>query len=193
MKTYNKPDLNAPRFRPEKLGILNRHFCAELRKTHPELKDLTDAQIKKVITTYNGAIWDHAVNNRDGIELDEQLGFIFIGSCPRKKSNVDFEKSAEHGMVLQHRNWDSDDFLAKIFYTNYETKYRFEFHEMWGFEAHRDFRRTVPLVYPKQWNIYVRVDNMLRASRLFRKQSVRHKMKNITQKALEDYDPFDMS
>jgi hypothetical protein len=94
---------------------------------------------------------------------------------------------------VQHQNWESDQYLAKIFYTNFETKYRFKFHELWGFTALRDFKRTVGKTYPKEWKKYVVVDNLTKISRLFRKHIVRDIDKKNTKLLLEDYDEFDMT
>ena len=80
MMSYKKPDLNAPRFRPKKHNILNKAFCDKLRSKHKDLEHLTDEEIKNVIKTFNSNIWETAIDNRDGVELPEQLGYIFIGS-----------------------------------------------------------------------------------------------------------------
>jgi hypothetical protein len=143
---------------------------------------------------YNGKIWETVINTRDGIELPEQLGYIFIGSCPRKKSdNIDYKKSQYHGVKIQTQNWESDQYVAKIFYTNYETKYRFKHHELWGFKGVRDFTRMVGQTYPTEWKKYLMVENTLKISRLFRKEKFKEFRKNETIDLLEDYDEFNMN
>lgn len=191
-KACKKPDLNAPRYRPKKLNLTNVDFYDKFISEHPKYADLSLEKFKEIITSFNGMIWDTVVKERDGVQLPEQLGFIFIGSCPRKKSNVDFKKSSEYGVVLQNQNWESDQFIAKIFYTNYETKYRFKNHELWGFKGVRDFTRTVGQTYPTEWKKYVQVDNMMKVSRLFRIQKSEHDRKIETLDLLEDYDEFNL-
>ena len=143
------PDLNAPRFRKESEGTLNKEFIALIRKELASVRDLTDDDIKDIILSFNGNVWKTVVEKRDGVELPEQLGHIFIGTCPAKKSkNVDFKATTQHMKAIQHRNWESDQHLAKIFFTNYGTKYRFKNHELWGFTAVRQFKRTVGQEYP---------------------------------------------
>jgi len=189
-KQYKKPDLNAPRYRPKKLNLTNVDFYNKFIEDNPKHALLTLEQFKNIIKTFNGYIWNTAVKERDGIELPEQLGFIFIGSCPRKKSNVDFKKSEHYGVVLQNQNWESDQYIAKIFYTNYETKYRFKNHELWGFKGLRDFTRTVGATYPKEWKKYLVVDNLTKVSRIFRKEKFKDLKKIETISLLEDYDEF---
>ena len=193
MKTYQKPDLNAPRYRPKKLNLTNTDFYNKFIEENPKYASITYDVFKEVIKTFNGKIWETVVQDRDGIELPEQLGFIFIGTCPRsKKKNIDFKKSEHYGKVVQNQNWESDQYIAKIFYTNYETKYRFKYNDMWGFAAVRDFRRTVAKTYPIEWKKYVVVDNLVRVSRVFRKQKFNDFKKNETIDLLKNYDEFNL-
>lgn len=191
-KEFKKPDLKAPRYRPKRLNFTNSEFFKKFIKEHPKYSFLTNEQFKQIIEKFNEKIWTTVIDFRDGVELPEQLGYIFIGSCPRKKSNVDFKKSKDFGKILQNRNWESDDYLAKIFYTNFETKYRFKNHELWGFVGLRDFKRSVAKVYPKEWKKYLVVDNMTKVSKIFR----RHKHKDFKKKEVEDllknYDEFNL-
>ena len=191
-KQFKKPDLNAPRYRPTKLNLTNVDFYKKFIEENPKYSGLTIGQFKEIIATFNGLIWDTVVNERDGVQLPEQLGYLFIGSCPRKKNNVDFDKSKKYGVVLQNQNWESDQYTAKIFYTNYETKYRFKNHELWGFKGVRDFTRTVGKTYPQEWKKYIQMDNLVKASRLFRKHKTEIKKKIETQDLLKDYDEFNL-
>lgn len=191
-KEYKKPDLNAPRFRPKKLNLTNVDFYKKFIKDNPKFSTLTLSQFKDIIKTFNGLIWENVIENRDGIELPEQLGFLFIGSCPRKKSNVDFKKSEHYGVVIQNQNWESDQFTAKIFYTNFETKYRFRNHELWAFKGLRDFTRKVGQTYPKEWKKYIQVDDLVRVSKIFRMEKIAHKKKEEVVNLLKDYDEFNL-
>lgn len=191
-KQYKKPDLNAPRYRPKKLNLTNIEFYNKFIEENPKYSHLTIDQFKDIIKSFNGKIWETVIKERDGVQLPEQLGYIFIGSCPRKKSNVDFKKSEHYGTVLQNQNWESDQFIAKIFYTNYETKYRFKNHELWGFKGLRDFTRSVGQTYPNEWKKYIQMDNMIKASRLFRKHKFDQIKKIETTDLLKEYDEFNL-
>lgn len=192
-KEYKKPNLNAPRYRPKKLNLTNTEFYESFIKDNPKYDGcLTNEEFKKIITTFNGCIWKGVIEERNGVQLPEQLGYIFIGSCPRKKSNVDFKKSEHYGTVLQNQNWESDDYLAKIFYTNFETKYRFKNHDLWGFKGLRDFTRAVGQAYPKEWKKYLQVDNKMKISRLFRQEKFKQFKKEETAELLKTYDEFNL-
>jgi len=190
--TFKKPDLTAPRYRPKKLNLTNQEVYEDFIKKNPKYAHLKVEQFKNIISLFNGKIWKKVIEERDGVELPEQLGYIFIGTCPRKKSNVDFAKSINHGKVLQHQNWDSDNYMAKIFYTNYETKYRFKHNDLWGFTGVRDFKRNLAKAYPTEWKKYVMVDNLVRVSKIFRKQKFKHYKQDLTQQLLPEYDEFNL-
>lgn len=190
---YNKPDLNAPRYRPKKLNLTNQEVYQKFLDENPRFGTLTVTQFKDVIKTFNGKIWNKVVESRDGVELPEQLGYLFIGSCPRKiNDNPDRVKSMQYGIKVQNQNWESDQFVAKIFYTNFETKYRFKHHEMWGFTGLRDFKRSVAHTYPTEWKKYVQVDNLVKVSLLFRKQKLKDFKKQETADLLKEYDEFNL-
>lgn len=190
---YNKPDLNAPRYRPKKLNLTNIEMYEKFLQENPKFSSLTIKQFKDIITSFNGKIWHRVIDSRDGVELPEQLGFIFIGTCPRKNSdNPNYKVSNQYGQKIQNQNWESDQYVAKIFYTNFETKYRFKHHEMWGFKGLRDFKRTVAKTYPTEWKKYVQVDNLLKVSLLFRKQKFKDFKKQETVQLLQDYDEFNL-
>jgi hypothetical protein len=189
-KPYKKPDLTAPRYRPKKLNLTNSDFYERFIQENPKYSSLTCKKFKEIINLFNGEIWKNVIDYRDGVELPEQLGYLFIGSCPRIKSNVDYKKSEQYGVIIQNQNWESDQYTAKIFYTNFETKYKFKNHELWGFKGVRDFTRTVGQTYPKEWKKYLLVDNHLKISRLFRSHKFKDFKKNETNMLLENYDEF---
>lgn len=191
---HKKPDLNGPRYRPTKLNLTNEGFFQSFLKEYPKYNGvITAPQFKSVISSFNGKIWQNVVEKRDGVELPEQLGYIFIGTCPRaKKLNVDYDKSKIYGVKVQNQNWESDQYLAKIFYTSYESKYKFKHHDMWGFKGVRSFTRTVAEVYPKEWKKYVVAENFIKISRIFRKESFKQARQKKNAKTLESYDEFSL-
>jgi hypothetical protein len=193
MKDAKKPNLNAPRFRRSAQGTLNSEFIELLKQKVPSAKDLSADQIKEIIHTFNGNLWMTAIENRDGVEIPEQIGHLFIGTCPpKRKPNVDFKTSAEYLKVIQHRNWESDQYLAKIFYTTYGTKYRFKNHELWGFVATRAFKRTVGKTYPEKWKQYVEVDPKIKISSMFRTNLNEMKKAEDAEKNITLYNEFDI-
>lgn len=193
MRNFRKPDLNAPRYRAKYLDVLNAEFYDEFRKEHPKYNNLSDKEIKDIIRQVNGKIWEMVIEDRNGVELPEQLGYIFIGSCPApKKDNPNYYMSKELKKVIQHRNWESDQYLAKIFYTNFGAKYRFKFSNLWGFSPVRQFSRTVSKEYPENYTKYLVVDNYRNINTIFRKQRFRMDMEDIERELEKTYNEFDL-
>ena len=192
-KKYKVPDLNAPRYRPKRLNLTNTDFYNQFVKDNPKYSKISIKDFKKVIELFNGKIWKNVIEERDGVQLPEQLGYLFVGTCPRKKGeNTDYNKSAKYGIKIQNQNWESDQYTAKIFYTNFETKYRFKNHELWGFTGVRDFKRTVAKAYPQNWKKYVIVDNMMKVSKLFRLENFKQYKTKETKELLQNYDEFNL-
>lgn len=190
-----KPDLNAPRFRPKVLNLMNQQLFERFRLKHPTI-DITYEQFQTIVETYNGNTWETVVKERDGAELPEGLGNMFVGACPRsrKRRNVDFKKSAELGTIVSHKNWESNNKLGKIFYSNYSSRYRFRGRELWSFQAVRQFKRAASQNFRKNWTIYVPVENIRNIARIFKSAMKRESAK----KAHENFDytgykEFDMT
>jgi len=192
MKTALQRNLKGPRFRTKMLQTTSEEWLTEIVSSSDCLiKDKSLA--KKIIIEINRSIADAIIDFRDGIELPEQLGYMFLGTCqPKIRKNVDFKITDSYLKVIQHRNWESDNYLAKIFYTNYGTKYKFKFHELWGFKGCREFTRKVGRTYPENWKKYIQVDHSLKVSRLYR-----HYLKDVNRAVLDkerltDYNPLEL-
>lgn len=159
MKDFKSPDLKAPRYRPEVHTIMNKEFFESFKNKYPKYKDLDDKELRKIIKYFNKMFYQTVIDTRDGVQLPEQIGWIFIGTCQSpKKQNIDFIKSKKYGVTVTNKNWETDGKLAKIFFTSYALKHKMKNREFWSFTACRDFKRSVAKSYPENWNIYLVVE-----------------------------------
>lgn len=169
MITFKKPDLSAPRFRPKSKTLLNKKLYKAFIKKYPQYNYLDLNTFKEIVSTYNGLLREAALINRDGVKLPESLGYIIIVKCNKPKGqNTDFIASAKYGKKVNHANWDSDNYLAKICYTNYDLKYRFSDRELWGFKASKLFRTTVAKNFPKLYTKYIHLTENVKLHSLFK-------------------------
>jgi hypothetical protein len=190
---FKKPDVKAPRHRPTGLNILNKELYDKFIEKYPEHKEHGYEQFKKIIYTFNEALWKEAVENRDGVELPESLGNLFIGTCWRtKRKNINFGRSAEYEKTLTNQNHETDGKVCKIFYTNYNNKYRFVNRVMWTFQGCRDFKRTLAKHYPENWKKYIHIDPNLRINKLYKKKIQRDYMQAQAKRMEKFYNEFDM-
>ena len=149
-------------------------------------------EFKEIVMTFNKLLAQGIIDNRNGVELPNGLGCIFIGTCPKPKSkkNIDFGSSIKHGMKVTHKNWDSDNKLMKIFYTNYNAKYPLGNKQVWGFKAAKAFRKEASDNYKENWQRYVEVEPTEKISAMFDRHRVKEKMKNFEPIIPEGYDEF---
>jgi len=186
VNNFKEPNLKAPRFRPKRITLLNKNTYKEFKERYPMFKNIADSTLKEIIKVFNKRIWEGVIENRDGVELPNSLGYLFIGTCKAAKTvNINYALSKKYGKVIQNHNWDTDGNLGKIFYTNYTSKYRFKNRELWRFQAHRDFKRTVAKVYPKQWNKYIYMNNKNKVCHLYKRNG-----KN-NEEELKKYNEFE--
>lgn len=192
-KAFKSPDVNAPRFRQDAIDIIDKQFFEKFRDKFPKHKSISDSEIKRLIKRFNEAFWNTVIETRDGVQLPEGLGCIFIGTCESARSNnIDFAKSKKYGTPVTNKNWDTDGKLAKIFYTSYSSKYKYSFRECWSFTACRNFKRGVSKAYPENWTMYIHVDPHKKMRKMYTAISLKHKRSNELQSELTNYNEFDI-
>lgn len=169
MTTFRKPDLSAPRFRTKTSTVLTKALYEAFIEKYPKYKEFGIDLFKQTIFTYNGLLRDAAIEHRDGIKLPESLGYILVAKCDKPKTdNTDYAASAQYGKKVNHANWDSDNYLAKICYTNYSLKYRFSDRELWGFSPVRQFKSAVSGSFPELYNRYIHLTEKTKLSKLYK-------------------------
>ncbi len=168
------PGKKVPRFVPHGIRPVNKNMYERFLKKFPEHVGLTYLKFKEIIDTFHNHLFKGVTENPDGIELGEGLGFIFMGNCERpRKKNVDYQKSMEIGVRIEHQNWDTDNKLLKIFYTNHHSKYPFRNKQVWFFKASRCHRALCSAAFRKDWAKYIVVENTRKISEMFQKQRTR--------------------
>ena len=171
LNNFKKPDLKKSRYREKVYGLLNFKTLNYFKEKYPIYADIDNDKLKKIVKCFNGKIWDSVIKNRNGVELPDSLGYLFIGTCPSPKNvNTDYSVSKKYGKVIQNKNWETNGNIAKIFYTNYSTKYRFRNRELWQFKAIRQFKRAVAKIYPKEWRKYIVMGNKKRVADMYKKE-----------------------
>lgn len=194
IRSYNKADKKGPRFRQSGINLLNKDLYSEFYKKYPEYKKYSGDILREIVNTYNEFMYKAVIDHRDGIELPESLGYVFIGSCKAPiKKNIDYGKSNNLGVAIINRNLSSDSYLAKIFYTNFEQKYKFKHRRLWKFKGGRDFTKSVSAAYKEDWPKYVVVENYVKISSLYREAKIKHKRMKKNNLPIPDmYNEFDI-
>jgi hypothetical protein len=193
MKEFKKPDLKAPRYRPEVYSVLDKTFFDNFRKKHSKYKDYTNEDLRNIIKSFNKLVFNTVIEKRDGVQLPETIGWLFIGTCQRsKKTNVDYAKSHKYGVTVTNKNFDTDGKLAKIFFTSHAPKHKMKNKEFWSFVACREFKRAVSKNYPENWNMYVVVDAATKLREIYQKAVYKNIVAEKEKEALKTYNEFDL-
>lgn len=131
LRQVREIDLNAPRKRKEYYSINTCEFWDRFREAYPQYSGLTNKKLNQELAKINEAYGEEIINNRDGFEFPNRLGMMFIGTCQKaKKNNPDNATSQKLGVEVNHKNWESDEKFCKIFYSNWDQKYHFRFHNV---------------------------------------------------------------
>lgn len=162
---FRKPDVKAPRFRWGHTQIINKKLFEKFKEKYPNHSNINYKTFISVIKKDNEKILDLALENRDGVELREFLGNIIIVSCQStKKSPINYKESRITGKIIIHKNWDSDNRMVKIMYTNCVKKFGFENKNLWGFKAVREFKKRVSEMFKLDYTKYLQIDNRSKLS-----------------------------
>jgi hypothetical protein len=193
MKEFRKPDVTAPRFRPEARNVLTKEFFTLFKQKNPKYKGIDNVNLRKVIKKFNQTVYQTVIETRDGVQLPEQIGWLFIGTCQQsKKENIDYAKSLKYGVRVTNKNWDSDGKLAKIFFSNHAPKHKIKNREFWSFVACREFKRSVAKTYPENWQMYVAADPQTKLQWAYGRSVYKDMKQKETAKVLQNYNEFDL-
>ena len=193
MKEFKKPDVKGPRYRPEIQSILTKKFFEDFKSKYSKYKHLENADLRTIIKKFNESLFQNVIDFRDGMQLPESIGWLFIGTCQTsKKRNIDFAKSHKYGMTVVNKNWETDGKLAKIFFTNYAPKHKMKNREFWSFVACRKFKITVAKTYPENWNTYLVIEPNRKLKLTYQKSFYKDLAIRNEKIQLESYNEFDL-
>ena len=68
INNFRKPDLNAPRYREKRLGLLNMDTIGKFKNKYPHYENIDNNKLKDIIKLYNNKLWNGVIDNRTGFE-----------------------------------------------------------------------------------------------------------------------------
>lgn len=193
MREFNKPNVKASRYRPEVYSLLNKKFFDKFKSKYPKYKDMTNLELRNIIKKFHEHVYNTVIEKRDGIQLPEQIGWLFIGACESsKKRNVDYAKSNKYGVEVSYNNWNTDGRLAKIFFTSNAPKHKMKNREFWRFVGCRNFKRSVAKAFSENWNNYIIIDSSVQLRLNYQKTFLKDLTIREQQNDLKSYNEFDI-
>ena len=154
---------------------------------------MTNLELRNIIKKFHEHVYNTVIEKRDGIQLPEQIGWLFIGACESsKKRNVDYAKSNKYGVEVSYNNWNTDGRLAKIFFTSNAPKHKMKNREFWRFVGCRNFKRSVAKAFSENWNNYIIIDSSVQLRLNYQKTFLKDLTIREQQNDLKSYNEFDI-
>jgi hypothetical protein len=190
---FNAPNIKGPRFRKYFKNVLTKSLYDQFIKTHPKHSNITFEAFDKIIDTTVTKMWKVTLDERDGIELP-MGGSVFIGSTKIKvKNNYDIQASIKANAPIKHRNYDTDGFVAKIYYSPHLARISGRDRSIWSFKGARDYKRTVSKVYPTNWKKFIVVADIYTVVSEYQRLRARNYFTESTERAVQTYNEFDLN
>lgn len=193
MREFNKPNVKASRYRPEAYSLLDKKFFEKFKSKYPKYKDMTNLELRNIIKKFHEHVYNTVIEKRDGVQLPDQIGWLFIGACETsKKKNIDYAKSNKYGVEVSYNNWNTDGRLAKIFFTSNAPKHKMKNREFWGFVGCRNFKRAVAKAFSENWNNYIVIDSTIQLRLKYQKNFLKDLAIKEQKNDLKSYNEFDI-
>lgn len=188
-------DKKAPRFFKTRLDIADKELVSEFLKEFPQYADMKELQssqeIKRLTKKCNSAIWKHTIDNRDGIDLPERLGVLFIGGKTSVYTPVDYGATNKYGTEVLMHNYESNGIIGKVFYSRHSRNHGMTVKTMWTFKPCREYTNAVKDAFRNGLSRrYRRIENKQQLIYLFEeRQRARNRKEGYGM--LENYNEFE--
>ena len=156
-----KPNLKAPRARCERYVCLNKEMFKKFKKLYPHI-NIDWKTFKKIIIRGNEIFREGFLNNREGVVLPQGFGKLFIGAYEKSphKNYYDWKVLHEKNVAVPQRNYESDRYFCKLFYTSFGNNYKYPFKRYWYFNPSSQTSKLVSVTFSKNWNMFIKVPKL---------------------------------
>jgi len=192
MRKFSNIDRTKPRFRPDRYEVINKDFITALNEKYPVTKGLNITELSNIVKPFNDYVREYVCENREGVELPQGLGYIFLGVCKNSKNTIDMKMSVEHKSHISFKNWNSDGYLGKIIYSNSSVKYKIVDNNLWIFKPAREFKRSSSKAFSENWKTFIEIDPTVKLSAYLRDYKYQRKIDSLKKKHAEEYNEFNL-
>lgn len=173
-------------------NTLNAAFCKKVRAKIP---DITDGQIKDIVTDFGKYMVENVTTYRDGVLLPSCLGHIFMGCFLNKdkkfKETVNV-KRLEQDIELYNPE-DHDGYDVRLFYSMNPVRKICGNVKYYGLLPGTDTKSVVRKAFNRSWKSYIVVPDLRFMSDLYKKNTKKVKRDTKDEKKLAEYDEFKFS
>jgi hypothetical protein len=163
------PNPNAPRAKYSRYNTINRDLYERFVLAFPQY-NIDWKTFKVLLAQSNRIIRDFFLTTREGVSFPERAGRIFIGAYERgdSKPYYDWRILQKDKLAYSHRNWESDKYCCKIFYTSFGEQYELSNKRYWYFTASDKLKKLTSDEFIKNWNYFVKIPKFQRMSNIDR-------------------------
>ena len=192
MRKFSDIDRTKPRFRPNRYELINNDFIKEINNKHPKTKGMSVRNLVSVVKGFNDYIRTYICEHREGVELPQGIGYIFLGVCKNSTNTIDMAKSTQYKQHISFKNWNSDGRLGKIFYSNSSVKYKILDNNLWIFKPAREFKTESSKAFSENWKLFIEIDPKIKLSAYLRDYSYQRKVDALKKEYAEAYNEFNI-
>jgi hypothetical protein len=187
-------DKKAPRFRKTRMDLISMELAEEFLKEFPQYADKEELKSKRafgnLIKNFNSAIWGHTIENRDGIDLPERLGVLFVGAKTSVYTPVDYGETNKYGTEVLMHNYESNGLIGKIFYSRHSRNHGMTIRTIYSFKPCREYSLAVRDAFRNgDCRKYRRVENKKQLQILF-EERMRNRNRQQGYGMLDNYNEF---
>lgn len=197
---HRKRDPNAKQMKRREFSVIDKDFVANFLAKYPHhrvmypkanfsKRDMAE-RMRSLMEKINAKFRQVCLTERDGIELPENFGTIFIGAIPNAEFCIDRKESTKLGRRVYHKNWDTDGLLAKIYWCqDYQGKSRYK--SIWNFKAVLPFKQEVSKAFRENYGNYRRIEDRMDLAKLYDERQQKVKKRTMA-KVPASYNEFEM-
>lgn len=172
---FNKPNRKAKRIKKTSFCVSMRSVFVKVRDKYPQYKHkVTETECRDVINNFTFYMKNKILENRDGIELPENLGYIMITAFKSKKKLLNKKESEKHGIKIYETNLSTDGFKAKILYSNDKMKFKLANRDVWSFRGTSILRKEVSHIFKENWKSFIQLNMIKKISYAIEGNNIKH-------------------
>lgn len=161
------PIQKGPRARNIVKSILNVTLYNEFKSKYPNA-NISRETFKKIIIRGNEILRDAILENREGVILPKGFGRLFIGAYDKnpKKPYYDWSILMNKGFAYSHKNYESDRYFCKLFYSAFGEDVRYPFKGFWYFKTAHEMSLRVSKAFRADYNKFIKVPKFKRLKQI---------------------------
>lgn len=126
---------------------------------YPQYKNsLTFEQFKSIISNSTNKLGEKLIENPDGIRLPFNIGYLIIIRKKQDSSKhqyVNLNATKLNNKEIKHNNWNTDDYIARIVYSNYACRPFFKEHRLYTFYKSKPLKQRVSKAFRENYSKYI--------------------------------------